>query len=83
MHHIDYYFLLSNLEKIMTKLSELETSLTSLSTELSKAKGEILDKIDTLQAELSDVALTPQAEAALNDLTVAVKAIDDIVPDVA
>jgi hypothetical protein len=72
----------STFEKETTmKLAELATSLASIKTELEKVKVEILTKIDSLNAALADVEVPAEAAQALADVTVAAKALDDIVPD--
>jgi hypothetical protein len=70
-----------NLENIMTQLNELAATLITVDNQLTKAKGEILAKIDALIAALGDVALPAEAEAALTALAAQAQVLDDIVPD--
>ena len=69
-------------EEILMKVSELAASVSALSAQLAKAQGEILGKIDALEAALVDVELPDEAVEALEGLRVGAQALDDIVPDV-
>lgn len=72
----------ATLDKIMTQLNELAATLITVDNQLTKAKGEIIAKLDELSAALADTALSPEAEEALASLTAQAQALDDIVPDV-
>jgi hypothetical protein len=65
----------------MTTLTDLTTALRSIDAQLAKAQTEILNRIQALQAALSDVELPPEAEQALLELQTQAQALDDIVPD--
>lgn len=69
-------------EDILMKVSELAAAVAELSAQLAKAQGEILGKIDALEAALVDVELPDEAVTALEGLRVGAQALDDIVPDV-
>ena len=69
-------------EDILMKVSELAAAISELSAQLAKAQGEILGKIDALEAALVDVELPIEAVTALEGLRVGAQALDDIVPDV-
>ncbi len=71
----------NRVENVMTQLNELAATLVSVDNQLTKAKAEILAKIDALQLALANIALTPEADAALAALTAQAQALDDIVPD--
>lgn len=85
----------SLLEKVMTKLSEVEgllkdanAKLDASNAQFAKALGEITDKLQDLETELQDVELSEGAADALAALTSTVAAtanaaqqLDDVVPD--
>ena len=64
------------------KLSELSTAVSEVSAQLTKVRGEILDKIAALEDALIDVELPEDATAALFDLRANAQTLDDIVPDI-
>ena len=63
--------------RLMAKLSTLAATLTAIADGVDKVKVEV----QALKDSLGDVDLPAEAEAALERLTVAVKAVDDINPD--
>lgn len=69
-------------EEILMKLSELSTAVSEVSAQLTKVRGEILDKITALEDALIDVELPEDAIAAINALRTDAQALDDIVPDI-
>jgi hypothetical protein len=70
------------LGKIMTTVNELATKLEAINTQLAKASQEIVAQVLALQLALADVTLTPEAEAALDNLAVVAQSLDDLNPDV-
>jgi len=75
-------FFYPNAKEILMKVSELSTAVAAISAQLTKVRGEVLDKIAALETALTDVDLPEDAIDALNALRGDVQAIDDIVPDV-
>ncbi len=74
--------ILTKLEKIIMNQAELAQRLTGLATQSRKAHDEIVAKLAALQTAVDQAgAATPEVEAALADLTTAIQAEDDIVPD--
>jgi|GEM_PF-2014124 len=69
-------------EEILMKLSELSTAVSEVSAQLTKVRGEILDKLAALEDALIDVELPEDATAALFDLRANAQTLDDIVPDI-
>ena len=69
------------LESIMTTIVELKDSLVAIQSQLSKAREEIINKIDDLQIALTNVPIPPEAEEALANLVATAQGLDDIVPD--
>lgn len=65
--------------KTNMKVSELIQVVKDCRNELVKAKAEIIAKIARL--ENADGDLTPEQQAAVEDLKATVQGIDDIVPD--
>lgn len=63
--------------KIMAKLNTLGATLSAIADEVDKIGKEVA----TLQASLGDAEIPPAAQAALDRLTAAVKAVDDLNPD--
>ena len=61
------------------KISELAANLTALTNLVTKINVEV----QALKNSLSDVELPPEATAALDNLTTALKGVDDINPDAA
>ncbi len=70
------------LGKIMTTVNELAVKLEAVNVQLAKASQEIVAQVLALQLALADVTLTPEAEAALENLAVVAQALDDLNPDV-
>lgn len=69
-------------KEILMKLSELSAAVSEVSAQLTKVRGEILDKIAALEDALIDVELPEEAIAAINALRTDAQALDDIVPDI-
>ena len=69
-------------KEILMKLSELSSAVAEVSAQLTKVRGEILDKIAALEDALIDVDLPEDATAALFTLRANAKTLDDIVPDI-
>lgn len=67
--------------KIMTQLNELAPKLEALNAQLIKVKEEIATQVAALQDALVNVALSPEAEAALTALSAQAQILDDINPD--
>jgi hypothetical protein len=65
----------------MSKLSELANKLGALDEQLTKAKDEILAKLDELQTALADMDIPADAQAILDNLGTLAQTLDDIVPD--
>ncbi len=66
---------------IMTN-AEFVEKLKALKDEAAKSKGEILTKISALEEAVNNAGnVSPEVEAAFNDLKTEVQGIDDIVPD--
>lgn len=65
----------------MATMSELAADLATVTAQVDKARAEIISKIADLEAALADVVTTPEVDAALAALKVAVQATDDVVPD--
>ena len=70
------------LGKIMTTVNELAAKLEAVNVQLVKASQEIVAQVLALQLALADVTLTPEAEAALDNLAVVAQSLDDLNPDV-
>jgi prefoldin subunit 5 len=66
-----------DLRRINMKLNELAGQLTSLADQVDKIKLEV----EALKASLENVELPAEAQAALERLGAAVKAVDDANPD--
>jgi ABC-type transporter Mla subunit MlaD len=60
-------------------MATLEEQLDAIIAQISKASGEITDRIDELEAELGQI--TPSAQQKLDALKAAAQTLDDIVPD--
>lgn len=75
---------IKNQEEVMTQVNEVAAVLTKVNEQLAKAKGEIVGKIDALNAALNsaNVSLPADAQVALDSLTAMSQSLDDIVPDV-
>ena len=69
-------------QEILMKLSELSSAVAEVSAQLTKVRGEILDKIAALEDALIDVELPEDAIVAINALRTDAQALDDIVPDI-
>lgn len=63
-------------------LEQLTQILNDTKAQLAKASGEIIAKIDALEAQLANVVTTPEVDAALADLKAVAQQLDDINPDV-
>lgn len=61
-------------------MSAVDDILAGVTDQLGKAKGEIVAKIDELQAQVA--AGQPPSQDTLDALKAAAQALDDIVPDV-
>lgn len=69
-------------ERIMTTQTQLATQLLAVRDQVVKARGEITQKIATLEAAvLAGQTVSAEVEAALTAVRGAVQAIDDIVPN--
>lgn len=68
---------LCNRIAIMAKLSELATALTALADQTDK----IAKEVQALKDALANTELPPEATAALDRLTAALKGVDDLNPD--
>lgn len=73
--------ILSAIEVIEMKLSELAVQLTNIDAKLTEASAEIVAKIDALQAALADVEVPADASALIDEITLKATALADIVPD--
>lgn len=80
IHTMNVFF--PNPKEILMKLSELSSAVADVSAQLTKVRGEILDKITALENALINVELPEEAVAAINALRTDAQALDDIVPDV-
>jgi chromosome segregation ATPase len=67
--------------ELMAKLNELAAQLVALNDQVNKARTEVLAKLLDLEAQLSNVDLPAEAQAALDALKASVQAVDDVVPD--
>jgi len=64
-------------EQIMSKLSELAGNLTALTAVVTK----IATEVQALKDALANAEIPAEAQAALDNLSAALKAVDDINPD--
>lgn len=72
------------LETLMTSMTELETKLNDINLQLTKASAEIQAEVQSLKDIIAAGGqLTPDAEAALANLTSIAQALDDMNPDAA
>ena len=71
------------LGKLMTKVNELASKLDLINAQMSKAIGEVQAQVAALQEAIAsaNMELPADAEAALNNLVVAVQAFDDLHAD--
>lgn len=70
------------LKTIMTTQVQTAADLLAVKAQLSKAAGEIVGKISSLEAALAAAgATTPEVDAAVADLKTLAQALDDVVPD--
>lgn len=65
------------IDKTYMKVSEVAPTLNKISDNLDKVKTEV----QNLKDSLSDVELPDEATEALERLTAATKAVDDVIPD--
>lgn len=79
---------LGNTEKINMKVNELAGGLTEVKASALKGFSEVRNRIDVADARilvlekgLADADLSPEAQAAFDDLKTVLKQLDDIVPD--
>jgi hypothetical protein len=68
-------------QEVLMKVSELADKLTALDTQLGKAQAEINAEIDALKAALNNVEIPAAAQAAIDNLSAKVQALDDLNPD--
>lgn len=73
--------ILSAIEVIEMKLSELAVQLTNIDAKLTEASAEIVAKIDALQLALADAEIPADATALIDEITLKATALADIVPD--
>lgn len=73
---------LTHSKELLMKVSEVSAAIADVSAQLTKVRGEILDKITALEDALIDVELPEEAIAAINALRGDAQALDDIVPDI-
>lgn len=69
------------LKEYAMKLSDLTAQVHAVDEQLTKAKAEILAKIDELTTALADMEIPPEAVEALAALATTAQGLDDIVPD--
>ena len=67
------------LNQLEMKQSELAATLNTVKDTLSKAKTEILAKIEALSS--SDPDISPEGQQAIEQLKAVATALDDVVPD--
>jgi ElaB/YqjD/DUF883 family membrane-anchored ribosome-binding protein len=67
-------------KEIIMKLDEVIAQVSAISSQLSRARAEILDRIQKLQDAMGD--LTPEQVAAIDQLKAAAASIDDIAPPI-
>lgn len=73
---------LTKLNQIIMTQAELAASITAVKDQLTKASGEINDKITALTTALDNAgAVTPEVQEAIDGLKAAAQGLDDIVPD--
>jgi uncharacterized coiled-coil DUF342 family protein len=65
------------LENIMTKVSEVAALINDLRGKVTK----IHQEVQTLKDSLNDVDLPPEAQAALDNLSASLSALDELNPD--
>ncbi|WPH57829.1 hypothetical protein [Mycobacterium phage WXIN] len=67
---------------VEVRMSELSDKLVAVTAQLSKARNEVVGKIDELTAALEAAQVDdPDVAQALADLQTAAQAMDDVVPD--
>jgi hypothetical protein len=72
--------ILSQLERIDMKLSELATNLSGIDAKLTEASTEIIAKIAELKTALSDVDVPAEAQALITEIGTKATGLADIVP---
>lgn len=70
-----------DIDRIMTKLDELQGIIDKIDDQLTKATTEITNAINDLKNQLANVDIPPGAQASLDKLTALAQGLDDIVPD--
>lgn len=82
------FFYSPQLNEINMKLRDVISQLESNHEQFQKAKGEIVAKltnlensIEELKQALEDVELTPEQQAAVDQVAADAQALDDIIPD--
>ena len=71
------------LDKIMATQTELAALLATIATQITKAKTEVIAKIQALtDAVAAAGTVTPEVQAATEALAALAQQLDDIVPDV-
>jgi cob(I)alamin adenosyltransferase len=73
--------IMSQLERIDMKLSELATQLATIDAKLSEASIEIIDKIARLEATLADVDVPAEATTLIAEIGTKAASLADIVPN--
>lgn len=85
LHKLLHQVLESNCElkeTMMTTRAENAENARALAAQVNKAKGEILAKIEKLEAaQQASGNLTAEEESAMSELKTAVQGVDDIEPD--
>lgn len=76
------HFLIIKTKNMSQTQEEAAQALAAVSAQLTKAKGEIVAKIQTLIDAAANAAnVDPTLQAAIDDLAPIAQALDDIVPD--
>jgi len=81
-HLNDEHIIIKKLNEIIMEQKDFALQLIALKDQLAKAKTEIIDKLTALGDALEAADdVSPEVQAAFDDLKAAVQAQDDIVPD--
>jgi phage shock protein A len=75
------HFLNLNIKQVMGNQKDDAAKLATILAQLQKATAEIQAKIQALIDAASNADVTPELQTAIDDLTPAAQALDDIVPD--